>query len=60
MLTPRDEALLHAQTVRELRTLLTVFQKELEGCHEAKRKHWLEVRIANIMGIIRTKLAVTG
>jgi hypothetical protein len=56
MLTPREEALLHNKTVRELRTEIMLLEKELSECHNAKRKHWLEVRLSNVMEILRQKL----
>lgn len=57
MLTPREEALLHARSVRELRTELMMLETELQECHNAKRKHWLEVRINIVVEIIRLKLS---
>lgn len=57
MLTPRDEAMLHARTVRELQQELLVLRTELQDCHTPKRKHWLEARIDAIVDIINNKLS---
>lgn len=55
MLTPREEALLHDRTVRELRILIAMFEKELQECHVAKRRQWLEVRLTHVNGVLKSK-----
>lgn len=56
MLTPREEALLHARSVRELQTEVLMLETELKDCHVPKRAHWIEVRLSNIRQIILEKL----
>lgn len=56
MLTPRDEAMLRALTVRELKQELLVLEMELAVSYLPKRKAWLEVRIDNLREIINDKL----